>query len=263
MAWRSIGARARRGRRTVPVVVMAMIVSIMMVVVETVVVVVVHHMFEVPARLFVVAMRLIVAALNDLLIVVNEPSVARVGTMLLGAAVPLMVARRPKPVMAVAFAGRMHQAVVFAIPAQQMAVVIAAPFARAAIAFAAPPSDAAIVVAGTMAIAVLVAVPAVPAAVMAAAPSLAAAIVVAMAMATPAAAMLEFDLRHGVERIEQDGVHHMHAGILVDAAGFARAGQIGRSHAESEKQRSEKQPQGFPSSAVRPAASCHHGTLHQ
>ncbi|MGB8363261.1 MAG: hypothetical protein ACLQUZ_19120 [Rhizomicrobium sp.] len=199
------------------VMIVANVVFMTVIDIPVVFVAVVHHMLDIPPRLFVVPMGLLVGMLGALVIFANEPAVTGIGTALVRPAVAL--ARRRRTVAAIALAWRVHRAVAYAIPAHQAAIVIAAPFVIAAIVLAAPPAHAAFMIAGAMLVTIVLAVPATPVAVAPAA-AFPAAFVMAMPVTIMLAAMFELDLRHRIERVEENGIGDVYARIIVGAARF-------------------------------------------
>jgi len=144
---------------------------------------VVDHVLEIPAGLFVVFVHFLVVMREVFFVFVHEAAVADAD-----AAFAKHLVRRLAPALAaVALAGLVDEAIMFAMPAFQTAIVIAPPIAIAAIVGTAPPADIVGAFARTVHVVALVrAIPAMPVAVLAAA-----LVIFAATLAIPSAAIAE------------------------------------------------------------------------
>jgi hypothetical protein len=216
--------------------------------------VILDHMLEIPMGLFVVAVRLFVVMRHALLVLVHQAAVAD-----LGAAIALF-GQALAAAAAIAHAGFVHEAVVLAMPAFQLTIMVAPPFAMAAVVGAAPPAE--IDGAETRAmhvVAIARAIPAVPAAVRAAMQELA----IVFAVTVPVVAVVELNLGHGIEGIEQHGIGEGDAGIFVGAARFSGVRAERHEEAQGEQERPKTQmPHEMPSPVLaRRSPNSHHGDL--
>lgn len=249
------------------VVIAVVIVTVTVIEIVMIEIVTVYHMLEVPARLFVIAARLFIGTLKAFVVILQQPAVTDIAASfatVVAAAIPA-AGRKWRTIAAIAFARFVDEAIVLAMPIFEMAIVIAPPIAVAAIIGAAPPAEIAIAVARMApAVAFMLAIPAMPPAIVVAAPSLAA-FVVAMPPASPVAASVELDLRHGIERIEHHGIRHRNARIFIGAAGFAGEHMRRQTKSQSENHRAEHCVQKSPAFAVREDCimALHRGTLLQ
>jgi hypothetical protein len=211
------------------------------------------HVLEIPVGLLVVAVRFFVVMRHALLVFVHQAAVAdlEAAFAFFGPAVAAT---------AIADAGLVHEAIVFAVPAFQLAIVIAPPFAVPAIVGAAPPAEIDGAEARAMHVVAFVrAIPAVPAAVVAATQEFAIVSAVPLALVT----VPELNLGHRIEGIEQHGIGEGHAGIFVGAARFSRVRAERHEKAQGEQERPEHQmPREMPSPVLaRRSPNSHHGGL--
>lgn len=221
----------------------------------------VHHVLEVPMGLLVVMMHRIVVTRGTLFVFVHESAVADVFAALAFFATVAIAMPEPVAVPAIAFAGLANVAIVLAVPSLQPALMIAPPLAVAAIADAAPPAEIAFAAARVWAVAIVVAAPTVPIAIVSATPALAT-IAITVAITFPAAAMVELNGRHGIERIEHDGVQHRYARIFIRTAGLAGEDMAGGRQTQDHHQSADHQTPRAATSARRHCA-CHIGDLLQ